>query len=137
MSTSYLSVVRRIEENVEFLAERVRSLKEEKYLHDNLAGLLRGVVRRRVGGNAYEEVEVDVLAGDVGIEVKVNPKFYEGVGQALAYRIYGLTPILVHFVDYTGSRYLNSLRELSRDLPINVLVIDRLERRVTFKRVIE
>lgn len=72
-------------------------------------------------------VEVDVAGDEWACEVKLNARFYDGVGQALAYkRVLGFKEVwLIHVTDSSPVDHLKHLPALLRGLDIAAAVIHR------------
>lgn len=96
--------------------------EREVCFQDYIAALLKAKSRVVING-----IEVDVHADELAIEVKVNPRIYDGVGQALAYRRLlnirevWLIHIFKHRVDL--SQWCSSLGKLLEGLQVNYAVI--------------
>ncbi|GGP20591.1 hypothetical protein GCM10007981_09290 [Thermocladium modestius] len=72
-------------------------------------------------------IEVDVLGNGWAAEVKMGSHFYDGIGQALAYRrILGIEEVwLIHVVDGDPSQHLNKLPLLIAGLGIMAAIVHR------------
>lgn len=95
----------------------------ERDLNAFLASTVGGVGNTVVGG-----VEVDVLRGSSGVEVKLNPgRFYEGFEQALAMRLVaGLSEVGVLHV-YTrgvGAAVIERVAAMARGTGVPAVVVD-------------
>ncbi len=62
-------------------AMSIDACQRETCFQDYLAALLNAKVRVIIDG-----IEVDVYGEGFAIEIKVNPRIYDGVGQVLAYK---------------------------------------------------
>mgnify|MGYP001770782672 FL=1 len=96
--------------------------QREVCFQDYLAVLLGAKVRMVIN-----DIEVDVYGGRFAIEVKVNPRIYDGIGQALAYRrLLGIEEVwLVHIFTYKidWEKWCNNLGKLLMGTSINYAVV--------------
>jgi len=102
------------------LAGQARS---EKDLNAFLAASVGGL-----GNVVVEGVEVDVLRGSSGVEVKLDPaRFYEGFGQALALRIVaglGEVGVLHVYRGGVGEGVLRRVGAMARGTGVPAVVVD-------------
>ncbi|MGC9153582.1 MAG: hypothetical protein ACP5GY_07615 [Vulcanisaeta sp.] len=96
--------------------------QRESCFQDYLATLLNAKARVVVN-----DVEVDVYGEHFAIEIKVNPRIYDGIGQALAYkRLLNINEVwLIHIFTYKINEELwcSNLRKLLINTSINYAVI--------------
>ena len=109
------------------IAEAIRKItpdicQREPCFQDYLATLLNAKVRVIING-----IEVDVYGGRFAIEVKVNPRIYDGIGQALAYRrLLSIEEVwLMHIFTYKidWRNWCNNLSKLLMGTSINYIVV--------------
>ena len=96
--------------------------QRETCFQDYLAVLLSAKVRVVIN-----DIEVDVYGERFAIEVKVNPRIYDGIGQALAYRrLLGIEEVwLVHIFTYKidWEKWCSNLGRLLMGTSINYAVV--------------
>lgn len=100
----------------------VSNCQREACFQDYIAALMNAKTRVVLNG-----VEVDVYGNDTAIEIKVNPRIYDGIGQALTYkRLLGigkvwLIHIFTHRVD--AQQWCRELGKVLSELGIDYAVI--------------
>ena len=68
----------------------------------------------------YPKIEADLvdLKRRFAVEVKLNPRFYDGLQQVLVLReLYGFNTLLFHVYDDLDKRILKALKEISKNFP--------------------
>jgi len=70
-------------------------------------------------------LKVDIVVGDIAIEVKYNANFYDGFGQVLAYKYILGYPIvyLIHVYDYIPVKFVEYIFKLAKSISINAIVL--------------
>ncbi len=114
----------------------LRSLRDERIIQNVLRsklsqagiGLEERVILRKEG---LPEIEVDLLGSDVAIEVKVNPRFYDGVGQVAAMsELLGLESILIQIWREVDDRVIEAMRRIARRCKFRAFIVDLRRGRV-------
>lgn len=121
----------RLEEVIAVLKDIIRShakfVLRESIIQDILAMELRGVSRKKL----EEFLEVDVLAGNLALEVKLNARPYDGFAQALLYKeLFGFESAVVHVITNMNDRFLKIVRVLVERLKIPCILAVLSEKRV-------
>jgi len=104
-----------------------RSLAGQARCERDLNSFLAASVGGR-GNAVVAGVEVDVLRGSAGVEVKLDPqRFYEGFEQALAMRLVaglGEVGVLQVYRDGVSSSVLERVGAMSRGTGVPAVVVD-------------
>ncbi len=118
------------------LLEDLRSLRDERVIQNVLKSKLsqeglqleERVILRKEG---IPEIEVDLLGPELAVEVKVNPRFYDGVGQAAAMsELLGLKSILIQIWREVDERSIEAVRRIARRCGFRAFIVDLGRRRV-------
>ncbi|BDR92742.1 hypothetical protein [Vulcanisaeta souniana] len=100
----------------------VSTCQRETCFQDYIATLMNARTRVVING-----VEVDVYGNDIAIEIKVNPRIYDGIGQALTYkRLLGIREVwLIHIFTYRADaqQWCKELGKILSGLGIDYAVI--------------
>lgn len=60
---------------------------------------------------------VDLLCGNIGIEVEFNKQPHMGIHQVIAYKVYlGLKPVLIHVINYYTLEFENAFKKILKSL---------------------
>ncbi len=133
-SVFFNAVVNTVRKLVNLICEASRERIIQDLLADGLrAQGIRTIKRALLRSEHYPEMEADLLEeGGAGVvEVKVGPRFYEGLGQVLVLReLYGREPVLLQVFDELNERIVNALRLLRDRYRLKVILVDRRNRRV-------
>jgi len=118
---------------VERSAEDLALLKDERRIHEVLsvrcgaAGLtLRA--RRVIEEPGLPRLEVDLISEEhrLAVEVKVDSRFYVGLGQAMAAKeLYGYEAVLIHVMDRVDPPVVDALKRLGEKAGIKIILIGR------------
>ena len=104
----------------------LRDSGSERKVLDVLSSFLP--CKRDVRYCSYPGLIVDLLCGDLGIEVEFNKQPHIGLDQAIAYRVFlGLRPILLHVVEYCTLEFKETFKKLLKSLKcldIKGIIID-------------
>ena len=129
-----------VEELVSILRESVEdlcSIRDERIFQNLLE-----VKLRRAGLNFEKRVvlrsrdrpdlEVDLYhPGGMAVEVKLDPRFYQGIGQVLSAReLYGLDAVLLQVWEEVDERTLRALSRLAERLSLSIVLVERRRRAV-------
>ena len=125
-----------IKETLLNLADDLRSVRDEKIIQGILKSQLslkdinldeRVILR----SEEFPEMEIDLLGDDFAIELKVNPRFYDGVGQVLAIReLYGIETILVQIWRELKAPVRRALERIALRANFHVVLLDLRSRSV-------
>lgn len=116
--------------------EDLRSLRDERVIQNVLKSKLsqeglrleERVILRKEG---IPEIEVDLLGPELAVEVKVNPRFYDGVGQAAAMsELLGLKSILIQIWREVDERSIEAVRRIARRCGFRAFIVDLRRGRV-------
>lgn len=101
--------------------------EKEKHIQDLLALRLNCEKRRTLSSKHFPDIEIDLIGDDFIIEIKYNDKYYSGFDQILAQRIlYDFQDnYLIHINEYLDSKYINGFSELSKQLNISGILINK------------
>jgi len=98
------------------LFELLRDARDERDVIVALASVVGCGMEVRFRLRFFDLV-VDLLCGDLAVEVEFNRLPHEGVHQVLAYRIFlGFDSALIHVLDYCTDDYVSSFKELLKEL---------------------
>ncbi len=134
MNDEFLMVIREI---LESSISDLGQIHSEKIIQDLIKSrlLTKGVVmdsRVILESEEYPNMEVDLLGKGRAIELKVNPKFYDGVGQILSLKeLYALDVMLIQV--WQGSlddRVVRAMDRLTRRLGFTSILVDLKRRKV-------
>ncbi len=114
----------------------LRSLRDERIIQNVLRSKLsraginleERVILRKEG---LPEMEVDLLGRNVAVEVKVNPRFYDGVGQVAAMsELLGLEPILIQVWREVDDKVVEAMRRIAIRCNFRAFLVDLKGERV-------
>jgi len=114
----------------------ILGIDDERRVHDLLADRCKAYglyFKKRVSvcSDVYPRMEVDLLWNEWAIEVKLNPNFYDGVGQAIMLKeLYGKRSVLLQVWDRPDERILNALRKIGGKLGLKILIVDKENNKV-------
>jgi len=110
-------------------------ISDERIIQDLLASKMKAknlhfTKRTVIKSEIYPDMEIDLIEtckeNGVAIEVKVNPRFYEGVGQAIMLKeLYGREAVLLQVYDEVSERVINALRVASCRTGIKVILVSK------------
>ena len=114
-------------------ARDLASLKDERRIHEVLSTRCRAAgltlrARRVIEGPGLPRLEVDLISQEhrLAVEVKVDSRFYAGLGQAMAAReLYGYEAVLIHVVDRVDPPVADALKRLGKRAGIKIILIGR------------
>lgn len=118
--------------------EDICKLKDERRVQEIIAARARDKglqldVRAVLKSDAYPDVEVDLSEreGKLAVEVKLDSRFYSGIGQAIALsELYGKEAVVLHIMKYVDEEVERALRNMCVPARIKIILIDRTERRI-------
>ena len=112
--------------------------RNENVLHDILLQNLKKwfpYIKKRyhVTSCEYPKIEVDLvdLERKMAIEVKLNPKFYEGLQQVLVLReLYGFDTLLFHVYDECSEKILKALEKIAKNFSLPIIILEKRSKRM-------
>ncbi len=113
-------------------------LRDERRVQDIIAARARAVglpieTRAVLRSNQYPDIEVDLSEseGKLAVEVKLDSRFYSGIGQAIALReLYDREAVVLHIMKYVDEMTERALRKVCAAAGLKIILIDRTERRI-------
>ena len=104
----------------------LRDSGSERKVLDVLSSFLP--CKRDVRYCSYPGLIVDLLCGDLGVEVEFNKQPHTGLDQVIAYKVFlGLRPVLLHVVEYCTPEFKEAFKKLLKSLKcldIKGIIID-------------
>jgi len=108
-------LIRELREKSTDLFNLLTHVKSEDDVLNVLSSILN--CEKDVKFDGFPALIIDLLCGDLGIEVEFNKQPHMGIHQAIAYKVYlGLKPVLIHVIDYYTLEFKNAFEKLLNSL---------------------
>ena len=108
------------------LDPKISESKVQDMLYMRLKKLGLNPERRvKLTSESWPEVEVDILCGGWAVEVKLFPRFYDGIGQVISYgELFGLNGVLVQIWRSINEKAARGLEKISRNHGFKAFLVD-------------